>query len=113
MRVRAVAPNGDHQFGRSGIFLINTPQAVAQVVRSRFALWAGEWFLNTAEGTDYNAILGFGTQLTRDAEVQTRVLGTPGVTGIVAYDSNVDGRRFAVELNLNTQYGAAAVALES
>jgi hypothetical protein len=31
-------------------WLINSPEAVAQAVKTRFELWYGQWFLDTTEG---------------------------------------------------------------
>lgn len=113
MRYRALDANGDFQFGRSGIFLVNSPEAVAQAIRTRLALWAGEWFLDNEEGTDYSGkILGYGTQGTRDVEVKSRILNTQGVREIVSYSSSVDpARKFTVTAVVDTDYGQATINL--
>ena len=112
MRYRALDANGDYQFGRAGIFLVNTPQAVAQAVLTRLRLWTGEWFLNDQEGTDYEGrILGYGTQGTRDIEVKERIAGTQGVRTILSYKSTMSGRAFSVTALIDTPYGVATVTL--
>ena len=113
MRYRALSTSGDYQFGRSGLFLVDSPQAVAQAVNTRLLLWAGEWFLDKDEGTPYEQeILGYGTQGTRDLAIKARILGTPGVTQILKYASSIATRRLTVGAVLETQYGAASITFQ-
>ncbi len=52
MRYRREDDDGDYTFGRGDdTWLINTPEAVAQAVKTRFLLWYGQWFLDTTAGT--------------------------------------------------------------
>lgn len=113
MRYRALSTQGDYQFGRSGLFLIDSPQAVAQAINTRLLLWAGEWFLDKDEGTPYEQeILGYGTQGTRDLAVKARILSTPGVVQILKYASSISNRRLAVEATVETEYGAASITFQ-
>ena len=106
MIVRALDPNGDYQLG---IFLADSPAAVAQVVATRLALWQGDWFLDLTSGTPYmQDILGRRTGY--DLEIQTRILETPGVTEITAYSSNVSDRGLYVEASIDTLYGPSSVS---
>jgi len=110
MRYRALAKSGDMQFGRSGLYLVDSPAAVAQAVKTRLNLMSGEWFLNLSEGTPYGTeILGTLTQGTRDAAIKSRILETPGVQEIVDYSSSVTNRVMTVSVTVSTQYGLATV----
>lgn len=113
MRYRALSPAGDFQYGRSGLFLTDSPEAVAQAVKTRLLLAAGEWFLDSDEGTPYSTkILGYGTKNTRDLAIKARVLDTPGVTELVSYFSTVTpDRLFLVTATINTKYGPASVTV--
>ena len=52
MRVRRTTADGDICFGHNANdYLVNTPEAVAQNVRTRLALWQGQWFIDTDEGS--------------------------------------------------------------
>ncbi|MBZ8873882.1 hypothetical protein H5S67_26565, partial [Escherichia coli] len=52
MRYRREDADGDYTFGSGDdTWLINSPEAVAQAVKTRFELWYGQWFLDTTEGT--------------------------------------------------------------
>lgn len=94
--------------------LVDSAAAVAQALRTRLALWAGEWFLDASEGTDYEArILGAGTQGTRDMAIRERILGTPGVREIVTYSSSVDSaRKMTVSVLVDTPFGTASATLQ-
>lgn len=107
MRYRAQSATGDYQFGRTGIFLVNTPAAVAQSIKTRLLLWTDEWFLDNTEGTPFNPlVLGHHTQATRDLVFQQRILDTPGVEEILNYYSTIDAaRRFEVVATVRTTYG--------
>lgn len=113
MKTRALSPTGDYQFGRSGIFLQDSPEAVAQVIRTRLGLWSGEWYLDSTEGTPYmQQILGAGTQGTRDLAIRDRILGTPGVQALLSYQSSVNNRSMSVTAVVQTPYGAATINVE-
>jgi hypothetical protein len=105
MRYRALSPTGDYLFGASAYFLVNSPATVAQAIKTRLNLLAGEWFLDNRVGLNTDLILGRNTAGTRDREVQKRILGTTGVTGIASYQSTLDGRDFNVVAIVDTVYG--------
>ena len=108
MRYRALSPTGDFTFGNSSAnFLVNSPAAVAQAVKTRLGLATGEWFLDTTDGTPYStAILGTGAQGRYDSAIQDRILGTPGVTAITNYYSGLNSKRqLVVQCTIDTQYG--------
>lgn len=107
MRYRQLDANGDYLFGVAAKFLVNTPQAVAQAIATRLKLLKGDWFLDNRIGLDKSLILGYGTQATRDHEIQQHILDTPGVLNIDSYSSSVDSRNFTVVATVNTAYGAA------
>lgn len=113
MRYRALDSNGDSTFGSGQTrFLVDSPEAVAQAVKTRLLLIQGEWFLDKTEGVPYaTQILGTGTQATRDVAVQNAILKTEGVKGISAYSSsvNADTRRFSVTATIDTIYGSTSI----
>lgn len=110
MRYRKMDANGDYVFQGQSLFLINTPESVAQAILTRLKLFVGEWFLDKRVGLNLGLILGYGTQATRDAEVQRRILQTPGVVRLKEYSSSVDADRgFHVTANVDTIYGPATI----
>lgn len=114
MRYRRLDEDGDMTFGAGAAdFLVDSREAVAQAIRTRLDLWAGEWFLDVEEGTPWGAeVLGVGTGPTRDAAIRDRILGTPGVTAITSYSSAVSGRSFTVSATVATLYGETTVEAE-
>lgn len=111
MRYRALTATGDYQFGKSRLdFLVDSPEAVAQAVRTRLLLLRGEWFLDVTEGTPYStAVLGTGTRDTFDVAIRDRILGTQGVTAIAAYQSAVLDRKLSINATIDTQFGQADI----
>jgi hypothetical protein len=109
MRVRKVDANGDMTFGASQAnYWINHRAGVGLAVSTRLELWLGQWFLNTSDGTPWmTKVLGRNTSAFRDAAVQSRILGTPGVNGISAYASQLNRttREFDVQASIDTAYG--------
>ena len=114
MRYRKLSASGDYTFG-NGIadFWVDVPDAPAQAVKTRLALWQGQWFLDTREGMPWKTrVLGNRTADTRDPSIRAHVLGTQGVTGIADYSSalNRDTRAFSANIVVDTIYGRAVVS---
>lgn len=105
MRYRALSPTGDYLFGAGAYFLVNSPATVAQAIKTRLKLFAGEWFLDNRVGLNLDLILGRNTAGTRDREIQKRIAGTVGVTRIVSYRSTLEVRNFTVVATVDTIYG--------
>lgn len=101
---------GDYQFLGRSPFLVDSPEAVAQAIRTRLRLTAGEWFLDDREGLALGSILGNQTQTTRDFEIKRRILATQGVESLTSYSSTVtEDRRFLVEATVQTIYGSTNI----
>ncbi len=111
MRYRKLDADGDYTFGSGRQqFHENTPDAVAQAVKTRLALWTAEWFLDLTEGTPYSTqILGTGTRPIYDQAIKDRILGTKGVVSIMDYASVLDGRKLTVSAKIQTIYGEATI----
>ena len=114
MIYRKLDKNGDYVFGVAMPFFVNVPDAIAQAVLTRLRLWQGEWFLDTTDGTQYmQNVLGAVHGHDPDAAIRARVLGTPGVTAILAYSSSRDPRtrKLLVGMTIDTIYGQASTAV--
>lgn len=113
MKYRALDANGDYSFGNgNGNFYKDVPEAVRQAVVTRLRLWSGEWFLDTTEGTAWQAgVLGKTAKATADGVIRERVLNTMGVSGITAFSSsvNADLRTYTVAVTISTIYGPAQI----
>lgn len=111
MRYRALDVDGDYSFGQGQAeFLVDIPETVGQAVKTRLALWTGEWFLDLVEGTPYaTQVLGENTKGTYDQAIQERIIETPGVTQITEYVSVLQGRALFVATTILTLYGETAI----
>ena len=113
MRIRKKI-NGLRVFGGDQqAFWVDVPDGPAQAAGSRLELWQGQWYLNLPDGTPWaTQVLGKYTGNTRDATMQARILGTPGITQLTAYSSSFDPttRRWSVNAAADTAYGAVVIA---
>lgn len=109
MKYRKLSASNDFTFGRGqSDFYKDVPEAVAQACQTRLSLATGDWFLNLLEGTPYfPKILGHGTTNLYDIALKQRILGTPGVKSLDAYQSSLDPntRKLSVTCLLTTIYG--------
>lgn len=106
--------DGDYTFG-SNQFLINTPETVAQAVKSRLSLWLGEWFLNDQEGTPhYQKGLGKHVAQGYALAIKSRILETEGVTKLTAFnlDLNTAARKIIITATIDTVYGEISIVSE-
>lgn len=114
MRYRKLDGDGDYTLGTGADFHVDTPEAVAQAVKTRLGLWYGEWFLDTSDGTPWNEqILGKRTRgRNYDAAIRQRILGTQGVSEISEYSSSFDGntRALSVQATITTIYGTTQIS---
>lgn len=113
MRIRPLSPTGDYTIGQP--WLIDSPQAVAQVISTRLKLWLGEWFLDTTDGTPWmTQVLGERYNRSPDAAIKRRILGSPGVLSIISYSSSFSGgsqRTLTITVTVQTQYSVTPVTI--
>lgn len=109
MRYRGMSADGDmiHVADESS-FLIGA-QAVAAAVRSRLLSFRGEWWESPDEGIPLFAIVGRVSNdrlKYADAFIKERIVGTEGVSGLLAYESSIAGRARNLKIKIATVYGA-------
>ncbi|MEP8780232.1 hypothetical protein ABKV49_17595 [Enterobacter ludwigii] len=117
MRYRREDENGDYTFGQGDdTFLVNSPECVAQAVKTRFELWKGQWFLDATEGTPYiQSVLGKQRPEVYSLAIRDRISTTPGVLSILSFDTvnNGNTRRVTFTASINTIYGQTTVTSEA
>lgn len=117
MRYRREDYDGDYTFGRGDdTWLINSPEAVAQAIKTRFLLWYGQWFLDTKTGTPWiQSVLGKQKPEIYNMAIRQRILDTPGVASISEFNTTVDSatRRVIFTATVNTIYGTTTVTSEA
>ena len=109
MRVRKLDKNDDMTFGGGGNdYHRDTPDGVAQCIKTRLRLWRGEFFAATADGTPWlTHVTGERTKQVYDAVIRSRIQRTQGAMGLPSYSSELDPvtRVLRVSAEANTQYG--------
>lgn len=117
MRYRREDDDGDYTFGQGDdTWLINSPETVAQAVKTRFLLWYGQWFLDTTEGTPWiQSVLGKQKPETYNLAIRQRILETQGVNSIQSFDTtlNTSSRRVVFTATIDTIYGTTTVTSEA
>jgi hypothetical protein len=116
MRYRKLDPNGDYSFGHGlADFYIDVPEAVAQSVRTRLALWTNEWFLDLSKGTPWETqVIGKVNPTVRDQALRSRILNTPGVKTLIKFATalNADTRFLTVTATIDTIFGPVQVTTQ-
>lgn len=117
MQYRREDADGDYTFGRGDdTWLINSPEAVAQAIKTRFELWYGQWFLDTTTGTPWiQSVLGKQKPEIYNLAIRQRILETAGVSSITAFDTtvNTSTRRVSFTATVETLYGTTTVTSEA
>lgn len=109
--VRALDKNGD--IVTRGVQFLNGRDDIAQTIKTRLALYKGEYFRNTAEGTPwFQDILGKNSNLNRvEALLRTRIAATPGVIRLTSFSMDYDlaTRKLTVTASALTRFGLAEI----
>ena len=124
MRVRSLDANDDMSWGNgSADFLVDSSRAVAQCILTRLKLFTGEWFLDLTAGTAWlpneptrglPGVIGMQPgDSARDIILRSRILGTPGVSEIIDYQSYLDpiARHFSVFATVATIYSGIPITI--
>ena len=115
MRYRRLDHDNDYSLGHGTRDMVFDIEAVAQAVQTRLLLFQNEWWEDISEGLPFwQGIAGQNmndeTKAAIDMLIQDRILGTRGVNGILAYQSEFErDRHFNVRATINTLYGATQV----
>lgn len=110
MKYRKLDENGDFS-SRTG-FLIDSPEAVAQAIKTRIALLKDEWILDTSVGMPWQqSVVGKHQAREYDYAIREIILNTKGVKEILSYSSSVVDRILSVSADVDTIYGIANVTV--
>lgn len=106
----------DHDLDTSALDLqmVDAAGQVAQQLKIKLKLWAGEWFLDTEFGTPYLQEI-LGKQLTLSgalAAIRTSILEVEGVRQILRFDYNFSNatRVLTVDFEVDTPFGLIEVS---
>ena len=117
MKYRKLDADGDYSFGRGNQnFFIDSPEAVAQAVKTSLALFQGEWFLDTSIGMPWlTQVIGSNTQSIYDDLIRGKVLQVSGVASIDSYTSLLDktSRKLTVSMSITTNFSEQQVVVDT
>lgn len=111
MKYRQLSDSGDYSFGHGDTDFFYDLEACVQAVKTRLQLYVDSFWRDLADGLPmYQSILNaYGSPsslLVVDSIIRRRILGTQGVTRIVAYDSQFDPntRKYSFSCVIDTIY---------
>lgn len=112
MTVRRLDPEtGD--IVTQGQQFITEREEIAQTIKTRLALFLGEYFRDITDGTPwFEQVLGKGTSRdTAEAVLRNRIAQTPGVVRLVSFSTTFDPltREFSVSAGALTTFGLVEV----
>lgn len=114
MKYRKLDNDGDYVIGKNeNGFFRDSPDAVAQAIKTRLGLMKGEWMLDTSAGVPYKTdVLGFGNLNRYDFVIQEVIFNTEGVKEIISYNSfyNQYTRKVTISAEVSTIFGKITVS---
>jgi hypothetical protein len=118
MRYRKLSPTGDYTFGNGQLdFLVNSPEAVAQVIETSLRLFLGEWYLNQNSGMPWlQQVMGYNSKEDADNALIAYILTLEGVQNLDNWESTRDPatRKYtSISATVDTIYGATDIELQN
>jgi hypothetical protein len=112
MRVRALTADYDYAFGQSAQnFLVDSPEAVGQIVETSMNLYYGEYYWDTTQGMPwFDGVIGKFSQNEADLTIQAFIASIPNVTSVTSFESTVEGRNYSATATIITPYGSTTVS---
>ena len=115
IKVRRLDDNWDRVYGSGLDDFVCDKEAVAQIIQSRLRLWLGEWWENLSEGLPmFQKILGkkAASKIIIDNLIQKRIAGTPYVTGVASFSSelNIESRNYECSAIVDTSFGQIMIS---
>lgn len=105
MIFRELDINHDWQFGRGIQNMTRENQAIGLNIKTRILSWVGDCFFDMNAGIDWVNRLGSKNQRALlELDLKRIILQSEGVTGILAFDTNLIGRRFSASYTVSTIY---------
>jgi hypothetical protein len=103
MIFRNLDENSDWRFGKGRNDFTQRNQAIGLNIRTRLLSWFGDCFFAQNEGVDWYNRLGSKNQQTLlEADIRRIILQSEGVTGILTFDTILEGRSFTANYSVST-----------
>lgn len=106
MIVRALTITGQWLFGKGKNDYKQNQNAIAQNIQTRLSSFLGDCFFDTTAGIDWFSYLGSKDAVNLGLAINTTILNTDGVTGLLQVFSNLNPvtRVFTVQYKVQTVY---------
>lgn len=105
MIFRELDENHDWVFGRGLQNMTRENQAIGMNIKTRILSWVGDCFFDMNAGIDWVNRLGSKNQRALlELDLKRIILQSEGVTGILAFDTNLIGRKFSASYTVSTIY---------
>lgn len=105
MLFRNLDENGDWTFGRGKSDYVSANRAVGLNIKTRLKSWVGDCFFDQTAGIDwYNRLGSTGQRELLELDLKRVIQQTEGVTGILSFDTFLNGRNFTAEYSVETVY---------
>ncbi len=103
--VRAINAGGDWLFGQSNNDYLQANAAIAQNINTRLQSFLGNCFFDVTAGIDWFNLLGAKDQTALNLAINTTILNTQYVTGMIQLSINLNAQRqFSVSYKVQTVY---------
>lgn len=113
MIVRSVDGNNDWNFGKGRNDYKRNSSAVAQLIKTNLLMFLGECFFATNQGVDWFNLLGAKDQTALKLAINTTILNTTGVSGLVEINYRLSEDRAAIiSYSVDTIYGRLSDVFE-
>lgn len=110
MLFRNLDANGDWMFGSGKANYVDLNTAIGLNIRTRLLSWVGDCFFDKQAGIDWTNRLGSKNQRALlELDLRRVILQSEGVTGIVSFDTVLEGRTFTANYTVNTIYSRGYV----
>lgn len=103
MIFRSLDTNGDFNFGRGKNDYLLNDNAISLNVKTRIYSWVNDCFFDMTAGIDWNNRIGKTNQkLLLELDLRRIILTSEGVTGILKFSTQLNGRNFSASYEIQT-----------
>lgn len=105
MKFRNLDNNGDWTFGKGLNNYVERNSAIGLNIKTRILSWLGDCFFDVDAGIDWINRLGSKNQRALlELDLRNQILQAEGVTGILEFSTNLNGRNFTADYSVQTVY---------
>jgi len=110
MIFRNLDNDGDWTFGNGTGNYVDLNDAIGLNIKTRLNSWLNDCFFDTQAGVDWFNRLGSKNQRALlEADLRRIILTSDGVTGILSFDTILDGRNFTANYSIQTIYSQSFI----